>query len=100
MIYLEGVSLAEGVYRRRLVEWSGMRRLRLCLASTDSGRPGQPAAPTTGGRLHWLDGSGGKAAKAAWITGDEPDPRPEVTAPKPKVAAVERRKAARLHGFR
>src|SRR5688572_32796843 len=22
-----------------------------------------------GGRLHWLDGSGGKAAKAAWIKG-------------------------------
>ena len=34
----------EGRFMRRL-EWGRMRRLRLCLASTDSGGPGFPSGP-------------------------------------------------------
>ena len=42
----------------------GMRRLRAGLVTPPPGGPGPPSAPTTRGRLHWLDAARTKAGES------------------------------------
>ena len=75
----------------------GMRRLRAGLVTSPPGGLGSPSAPTTRGRSQGAgrgpDERGGNppGSRRAYA----PCPSPEVTVPKPKIAAVERRKARR-----
>ena len=48
---------------RRHDGWGRMRRPRVWFAAMPPGGPGSPSAPTTWGRLQWLD--------AAWMKGGE-----------------------------
>ena len=80
---------------RRHDGWDRMRRPRVWFAATPPGGPGSPSAPTTWGRLQWLD--------AAWMKGGESCldtvGRPSVCArkhgPGDRKAAMERRVAKR-----
>ena len=58
----------EGALHEAFLRWGGMRRLRTCLASTDSGGFGFPSGPTTGLCLEWLDGAGarGREPSGSW----------------------------------
>jgi hypothetical protein len=47
----------EGALHEAFLRWGGMRRLRTCLASTDSGGFGFPSGPTTG-LCHWRGWTG------------------------------------------
>jgi hypothetical protein len=73
----------------------GMRRPRAGFASLPPGGPGQPSAPTTWGRLNWLDAARTKAGESLPDRGARlgPRSRPEATAPgteKPRWSAERR----------
>src|SRR5664279_3220842 len=71
-----------------------MRRLRAGLVTPSPGGPGPPSAPTTRGRLHWLDAARTKAGESLPDRGPSRAPSaPGSYGPEDRKAAVERREA-------
>jgi hypothetical protein len=78
-----------------VAEW-GRRRLRVWLATTSPGGPGSPSAPTKWGCPQGLDVGRMNAGESLRDQVELVSPSgPGSTVPRPKIAAVERRKATR-----
>ena len=72
----------------------GMRRPRAGFASLPPGGPGQPSAPTTWGRLNWLDAARTKAGESLPDRGPSRAPSASGSyGPGDRKAAMERREA-------